>query len=88
MGMGALTPAFDGDGKVITDFGGDDYGYSLALQNDGKLVVAGYSDAAGTTDLAIARYNGDRSLDTSFDGDGKVITDFGGEDGGYCPYPK
>ena len=29
-------------------------------------------------DFALARYNADGSLDTSFDGDGKVTTDFGG----------
>ena len=42
------------------------------MQN-GKIVVSG--NAGG--DMALARYNSDGSLDTSFDGDGKVTTDFG-----------
>ena len=34
---------------------------------------------AGRRDFALVRYNPDGSLDTSFDGDGKVLTDFGAE---------
>ena len=52
--------------------------YGVAVQADGKIVVAGIaSTAAETDDFALARYNADGSLDTSFDGDGKVHTDFG-----------
>ena len=49
----------------------------MAIQADGKIVVAGQSPTAAATDFALARYNADGSLDTSFDGDGKVTTDFG-----------
>ncbi len=83
---GSLDAAFDGDGKVTTDFAGSaDYGYSLAIQADGKIVVGGTSDQGATSyDFALARYNSDGSLDTSLDSDGKVTTDFGGtHDRGY-----
>jgi uncharacterized delta-60 repeat protein len=73
---GTLDTGFDGDGKVITDMGSSyDYGSSVIQQVDGKLVVAGYSDS--NNDFALARYNADGSLDTSFDGDGKVTTAIG-----------
>jgi uncharacterized delta-60 repeat protein len=73
---GTLDTSFDGDGKVTTDFGAMDAALGApAIQPDGKIVAAGYTTAGG--DFALARYNRDGSLDTSFDGDGKVTTDFG-----------
>jgi uncharacterized delta-60 repeat protein len=74
---GDLDPTFgDGDGKVITDFGGKDPARAVAVQPDGKIVVAG-----GSGDFELARYDKDGSLDSGFGGgDGKVTTDFGGED--------
>lgn len=76
---GSLDTSFDSDGIVTTDFnGGDDKGSAIALQSDGKIVVAGDNDG----DFAIARYNANGSLDTSFDSDGKVTTHFGGWDSG------
>jgi uncharacterized delta-60 repeat protein len=78
---GSLDSTFDGDGKVTTDFAGaDDLAYAVAIQSDGKIIVAGSSHPnLGTTDFALARYNPDGSLDSSFDGDGKLITDFLGD---------
>jgi uncharacterized delta-60 repeat protein len=73
---GSLDSTFDGDGKVTTAFGGDDFGYGVALQSDGKIMVAGGDDSGGADDFGLARYNSDGSLDTTFDGDGKVTTDF------------
>jgi uncharacterized delta-60 repeat protein/uncharacterized repeat protein (TIGR01451 family) len=76
---GSLDTSFDGDGKVTTDFdAGLDFGYAVATQGEGRIVVAGYADVSGTRDFALARYNADGSLDTTFDGDGKVTTDFAG----------
>lgn len=74
---GSLDTSFDGDGKVMTSFGGRfDEARSLAIQSDGKIVVAGF---AGTTDIdfAVVRYNTDGSLDTTFDVDGRLTTSFG-----------
>ncbi|RMD52107.1 hypothetical protein D6827_00705, partial [Candidatus Parcubacteria bacterium] len=82
---GSLDTSFDGDGKVTTALGsGDDYGFSVALQSDGKIVVAGYSLNGSNNDIAVVRYNSDGTLDASFDGDGKVTTAIGsGDDYGY-----
>ncbi len=75
---GSLDTSFDEDGIVRTDFGAsDDRATCVAIQADGKIVVAGYVD--GDDDFIVARYNTDGSLDTSFDGDGKLSTDFGSE---------
>jgi uncharacterized delta-60 repeat protein len=58
--------------------------YSVIQQADGKLVVAGYSWNGSNDDVALVRYNADGSLDTGFDGDGKVTTAIGtGYDEGY-----
>ncbi|MEX2459630.1 MAG: calcium-binding protein [Actinomycetota bacterium] len=74
---GSLDATFDTDGKVTTDFaGGSDQAVGVAIQDDGKIVAAGFASA----DLALARYNTNGSLDTTFDTDGKVTTDFGGND--------
>src|SRR5262249_12672180 len=65
-------------GTVTTDINGFDVGYSVTVQSDGKILVAG----SAWNDFALARYNADGSLDTSFDGDGKVTTDIGLSDQG------
>ena len=76
---GSPDPDFDGDGKVLTPFpGGRGMAVKVAIQpGDGKIVVAG-EFRAGTSgadgDVAVARYNADRSLDAGFDGDGLVTT--------------
>ncbi len=75
-----LDTSFNGDGWVTTDFGGYDWGWDMVLQKDGKIVVAGNSwpiPESNYSDFVLARYNTDGSLDASFNGGGKVITDFG-----------
>ena len=74
---GSLDNTFDGDGKVTTDFlNGNDFARSVAIQSDGKIVAAVLcrTGPADGDDFAVARYNADGSLDTSFDGDGKLTT--------------
>jgi uncharacterized delta-60 repeat protein len=71
---GSLDTSFDGDGKLTTDFGPSSFGYSVAIQPDGKIIVAGDT---WDYDFAVARYNTNGSLDASFSGDGKLTTDFG-----------
>jgi uncharacterized delta-60 repeat protein len=80
---GSLDSTFDGDGMVTTDFAGNhDNSFAVAIQGDGKIVAAGSATVTGRPDFALARYNTDGSLDSTFDGDGKVTTDFdGGFDG-------
>jgi uncharacterized delta-60 repeat protein len=82
---GTLDASFSSDGRVLTDFvsGSDDVAYAVALQPDGKIVVAGISifPSSGNVDFTLARYLPNGTLDASFSGDGKVLTDFeGGSD--------
>ncbi|MBT2400221.1 DUF11 domain-containing protein [Streptomyces sp. ISL-100] len=70
---GSLDTGFGGDGTVTTSFNGEDTARGVAVQSDGRIIAVGN----GAGDFALARYNVDGSLDTSFDGDGKVTTDFG-----------
>lgn len=80
---GSLDPTFGGDGIVFTDFvGGTDFASDLAVLLDGKIVAAGRTSGSGTSDFALARYNPDGSLDAAFDGDGRITTDFVGEQDG------
>ncbi|MEO6392846.1 MAG: delta-60 repeat domain-containing protein, partial [Pyrinomonadaceae bacterium] len=75
---GSLDTTFDNDGKVTTDFFGSyDFMISAFLQTDGKIVVTGtaYIGNSPSADFVLARYNPNGSLDTTFDGDGKVFTD-------------
>ena len=76
---GSLDTTFDGDGKVFTAMGTVGVAaFGLAIQSDGKILAAGDSDG----NFALARYNSDGSLDTTFDGDGLVTTAFASDSGG------
>jgi uncharacterized delta-60 repeat protein len=79
---GALDAAFGNGGKVITDFSGnDDYARGVLVQDDGRIVVGGYTGPrSGTSSrggsFALARYETDGMLDDSFGTAGRVITPF------------
>ncbi|MCA9175437.1 MAG: hypothetical protein KDB14_13225 [Planctomycetales bacterium] len=76
---GSLDPTFGAGGIVTTDLGTtNDVARSIAVQSDGRIVVAGYT--GGPSDAAVARYNSDGSLDSSFGSGGSVLTDLGGEE--------
>ena len=78
---GTLDTSFNGTGKVITQVGSSgDVAYSVAIQSDGKIVVVGYSFNGAGAAFAVVRYNTNGSLDTSFNGTGKVITPMGSND--------
>ena len=75
---GTLDTTFDSDGIVTTDFeNSNEVAISAAKQNDGKIILIGYNVIGNNYDFALARYNTDGSLDSTFDGDGKLTTDFG-----------
>jgi uncharacterized delta-60 repeat protein len=78
-GGGTLDPSFGPGGKVLTDFGGQDMAYGMAIQRDGKIVAAGLANTGGDYDFALARYNDDGTLDTTFGAGGKVLTDVSGD---------
>jgi uncharacterized delta-60 repeat protein len=70
---GTLDDTFSNNGKLHTNISSVDLGNALALQPDGKFVVAGFS----TNDFLVVRFLPDGSLDPSFNGKGWVTTDFG-----------
>jgi uncharacterized delta-60 repeat protein len=75
---GTLDRGFGTAGTVTTDFAGtSDNARALIQQVDGKLVVAGSTDdtVTGFSDLALARYNVDGTLDPGFGTGGLVTTD-------------
>ncbi|MDD5321500.1 MAG: hypothetical protein PHD43_12960 [Methylococcales bacterium] len=76
---GSLDTSFSDDGIVITRLGSNtsDSGASVAVQTDGKILVAGssYNFAEQKSIFVLVRYNSDGSLDTGFSGDGKVTTE-------------
>jgi uncharacterized delta-60 repeat protein len=72
---GTLDAAFGGDGKVMTNFRFGGHANGVALQANGKLVVAGSSSELAR--FAVARYRADGTLDDTFDVDGKVTTRMG-----------
>ncbi|MEO5952215.1 MAG: S-layer homology domain-containing protein [Chloroflexia bacterium] len=77
---GTLDAGFSTDGKATIDyFGGDDGAYGMAIQSDGKIVVAGsaYAGTSSNYDLAVARLTSTGSLDTSFSDDGIFSTNVG-----------
>jgi uncharacterized delta-60 repeat protein len=76
---GTLDNSFSTDGIQITSVGAGEWAYGVALQLDGKILVAGSAYTMGPQlDFAIVRYNMDGTLDNTFGGDGRVTTDFAG----------
>jgi uncharacterized delta-60 repeat protein len=75
---GILDTSFGGSGKIITAVSASlDSGTSVAVQSDGKIVVAGASSNGSNSDFAMLRYHSNGTLDTSFNGSGIVTTDLG-----------
>lgn len=74
---GSADTTFGSNGRQTTSFGGNDYAYRAAIQDDGKIIVAGFAVIDNKNVLALARFNIDGSADTSFSGDGKETTDYG-----------
>jgi uncharacterized delta-60 repeat protein len=67
-GTGGVFPGFAAGGMV-------DRGNAVALDSQGRIVVAGISvDPGGLSDLAIWRYNADGTPDLSFNGTGVALT--------------
>ncbi len=77
---GSLDASFGSGGIVTLDvqLGSDDIAYDLALQPDGKIVVAGSSDNGSDQDAFVARFDTEGALDPDFGTNGIVLTDFDG----------
>jgi uncharacterized delta-60 repeat protein len=72
---GSLDTSFAlGTGQTLTDIGGTNQAFNVALQADGKIVVSGNPIGVSVSDnhTDIARYTANGSLDTTFDTDGRL----------------
>jgi len=77
---GSLDTQFGNNGTVMDPVTSTtEHGYAMTVQEDGKLLVAGFRDLGGNQDFAVARYNTDGSLDNSFGNNGVALFD-GGSD--------
>ena len=76
---GSPDTTFDSNGTFVHDNAaggaGDDYGYGITVQSDGKILVAGYSHNGTNNDMAVWRLNTNGSPDTTFDSDGIFVHD-------------
>lgn len=68
---GSTDTTFNVTGMQIISFGRNDRAYGVAIQKDGKIVVAGTTEDSTLTNMAVVRLNTNGTLDTTFDGDGK-----------------
>src|SRR5688572_5956012 len=78
---GSLDNSFGNNGKVTTDFfQQSNTAHDIAIQEDQKILLAGFMGTTPNHNFAIARYNPDGTLDIGFGSGGKVVTDFGEDD--------
>lgn len=74
---GSIDNSFGTVGMVSFNIGnGNDFGEALAIQDDGKVIIAGYSVRETEYNLAMARFDTNGNLDSTFGVDGMVSTDF------------
>jgi uncharacterized delta-60 repeat protein len=75
---GRLDRDFSGNGRLRSDFGGYDQARDVAIDSQGRIVVAGFSRSpTGAGGTVIARYLADGTLDASFGDGGTVRAEFG-----------
>ena len=79
-----FNPEFGKNGQLTTEFSiYDDSAFAVTVQPDGKIVAAGQSENGADTDIAIARYLSDGTLDNEFNHNGQVTVAVGsGNDSG------
>ena len=79
---GTADTTFGGNGHQLYDFGGKDFATAVAVQADGKIVVAGFTNAKNVNDFAVLRLLPDGTPDTGFgpNGNGKLTVDFSADD--------
>ncbi len=79
---GSLDNSFDSDGIVMTYFDANSASFqeisaTLAIDSDGKIIVAGSLATESQENFAMVRYNEDGSIDLTFDSDGFFLEDMG-----------
>ena len=75
---GSIDTSFGTGGKSTASFDEHDEGNAVAIQSDGRIVVAGSAGATSiaTSNFGLCRLNADGSIDTGFGTGGKTTTDF------------
>jgi uncharacterized delta-60 repeat protein len=75
-----LDASFGTNGEVVTGFAGFNFDYAtgVAIQSDGKIVVAGSASNGSNADFALARYTSAGALDSSFGTGGETVSPFVG----------
>ena len=85
---GTFDSSYSAAGRQAVSFGATEVADAVALQTDGKIVVAGHTNANGTNDFAIIRMNPDGTIDPAFNdvavpsisnGDGRLTISFGAD---------
>jgi uncharacterized delta-60 repeat protein len=66
-------PSFGTAGHVLIDLGGSDTAQAIAVQPDGKIVLAGTTSSGKTSQFAVVRLQPNGSLDSTFGKGGKAI---------------
>jgi uncharacterized delta-60 repeat protein len=80
---GTLDKKFGTNGRTafLNIGGGEDSFQSVAIQSGGKIVAAGKGTLPGnSSDILVARYNANGTLDSTFHGNGWNLTDIYGSD--------
>lgn len=75
---GRLDSSFAQNGFAIIDISSDDRAFSIDLQNDDKIIIAGFVNI-NNWDFAVLRFNSNGLLDNTFGNNGIVINDFDGD---------
>jgi uncharacterized delta-60 repeat protein len=81
MPNGTLDDTFSGNGTVVTAVTTEkNVATAVAVQSDGKVVVAGRCGPDDNGNFCVVRYHANGILDSSFSGNGKLATDIGRHD--------
>ena len=84
--QGTFDPSFGGGGFGNLDFaaggGSGDSAQGVVLQPDGKVILAGYTNANATQDLGVARTTAGGMLDFGYGASGISFTNFGADEYG------
>ncbi|GAA4339468.1 hypothetical protein [Flaviaesturariibacter amylovorans] len=73
---GAPDTSFNGTGYRVLNAAGEQAGETIAVQDDGKILVGGYSHNGTHWEATVWRFHADGSTDNGFNGSGKSVLPF------------